>query len=207
MLIILTGKKHTGKTEAVTKLTRTLTEHEFKVCGFVSKAVFEGQERIGYDDIDLTTGDRFPLLRKQPLAGVRDQIGHSDHLGRNRTQNEHVSFGERTGQYVLLAEGKRRARKALRRDPNCSIRILDEIGPLEVRKKGGFWSDFLKILGGASVTATAKKSEDVLITVVREDLLDELLARVNCRHIKIFTASDHHVEKKVLNFLFDRLTI
>ena len=62
--VIWTGAKHAGKTTAAAELAQAVRAEGFTVAGLLAPAVFDGDERIGYDVVDIQTGDRVPLARR-----------------------------------------------------------------------------------------------------------------------------------------------
>jgi nucleoside-triphosphatase THEP1 len=122
MIFILTGPVHSGKT---TLLKRTIQEFKRKklvVHGFLSVAVFKGQEHVGYDLFDLNEEKSIPLIRR---AGKKDW--------------------QRVGSYFFIPLGLEEAQKIISRSQNSDICVVDEVGPLELSGKG-FWPALKPIL-------------------------------------------------------------
>ena len=121
-VIILTGERGAGKTTTALDLIHRLRSRGIQVGGIVSPVVWQGQERLGYDVVDLRTSGRMPLCRRGSAPGVR--------AGPFLFSDEAVA----SGQGVL--------------DPSrlggCALVIIDEIGPLEL--EGSVWAPALEML-------------------------------------------------------------
>jgi len=149
MIFILTGPVHSGKT---TLLKRTILEFKRKklvVSGFLSKAVFRGRERIGYDLFDLKEEKSIPLIRRE---------------GRKDWQS--------VGSYFFVPSGLEEAQRIISCSKNSDICVVDEVGPLELSGKG-FWPALKPILFPPLTTflITVRKSilEDFLGILGRTD--------------------------------------
>jgi iron complex transport system ATP-binding protein len=115
MIILITGPLHSGKTTFIRReLVPGLINKGLSVGGYVSPAVFEGEERRGYDLLDLKTGQLLPFLRKEGESGW-----------------------QRIGAYYFLPSGLEKA-EGLIRDFQGDVCIIDEIGPMELAG-GGLW--------------------------------------------------------------------
>lgn len=114
-LRVLTGSVHSGKTSLLLKMIKARSDQGLRVNGILSLACFEGEVRLGYDALDLKTGERFPLLRNPAKEGW-------------------VSIGP----YGMVPEGFRRAEDAVLRFRDSDLTVIDELGPLEL-SGGGFW--------------------------------------------------------------------
>lgn len=115
MIFILTGPLHSGKTTLLKKSVQKLRDQKILVDGFLSLAVFERQERIGYDLFDLCTEDSIPLLRKK---GDKTWM--------------------KTGPYFFVPSGLEKAQNVLSLAIESEICVVDEVGPLELAGEG-FW--------------------------------------------------------------------
>ncbi len=122
MIFILTGPVHSGKTTLLEKAVHVFREHKVKVDGFLSKALREGQELIGYDLFDLREGSSIPLLRTK---GEKEW--------------------QRVGSYFFLPSGLDEAERIILRSKDADLSVVDEIGPLELSGKG-FWPALKQVL-------------------------------------------------------------
>ena len=60
---IITARRGEGKTTFVRRYAAHQTQRGQSVGGIASPAVFENGERVGYDVVDLCSGNRRPLAR------------------------------------------------------------------------------------------------------------------------------------------------
>jgi len=120
-LFILTGPVHAGKTTFLQGFLEERKNAGLRLNGILSLAHFEGRTRLGYDALDLQTGERFPLLRKFPDPG--------------RT---------RVGPYVVVPEALVRARSLVCNFQDSDLCVIDEMGPLELAGEG-FWPCYIKL--------------------------------------------------------------
>jgi len=115
VIFILTGPVHSGKTTLLEKAVHKFRKSKVKVDGFLSKALWEGQELIGYDLFDLREESSIPLLRTK---GEKEW--------------------QRVGSYFFLPSGLDEAERIILRSKDADLSVVDEIGPLELSGKG-FW--------------------------------------------------------------------
>lgn len=145
MIVVLTGAVHSGKTTLARELCRELEQRGSAVRGILSEAVFIHDSHEGYDAVVIGSEARFPLLR---------------------TCGEPT--WERVGRYYLDPRGLAQACQAI--EEHGLVRgtlFIDELGPLELKRRGGFWnrlSDLLFPPPGLN-----------LVVVVREGLLSTFL--------------------------------
>jgi nucleoside-triphosphatase len=110
-IIVLTGPPGAGKTTAIMRAARELKERGMKIGGIVSRELRENNERIGFEFIDLATGD------KSVLASI-------------------TGNGPRVGKYFVNLTGCRFAAERLKiAASNSDIIICDEIGPMELKSQ------------------------------------------------------------------------
>jgi len=122
MIFILTGLVHSGKTTLLERAVHKLKQDKVKIDGFLSKALREEQEVIGYDLFDLREGGAVPLLRR---TGEREW--------------------QRVGSYFFLPSGLDEAERIILRSKDAELSVVDEIGPLELSGKG-FWPALKQVL-------------------------------------------------------------
>jgi nucleoside-triphosphatase THEP1 len=120
-LIILTGEIGQGKTTFTKNLCEKLIGQGIKVDGFYSDGVHEDKQRIGFDLVEISTGQRMMLSRKNPQPGWIRQ-GHY-----NFDQEVFQKGGEK-----LLKMTKN----------GTQVIVIDEIGPLELNDSG--WSPVIE---------------------------------------------------------------
>ncbi len=122
MIFILTGPVHSGKTTLLKRAVQEFKRKKLVVDGFLSEAIFKGQERIGYDLFDLKKEKSIPLIRRE---GAKDW--------------------QSVGSYFFVPSGLEEAQRIISRSKNSDICVVDEVGPLELSGKG-FWPALNPIL-------------------------------------------------------------
>lgn len=126
MLLILTGPVHSGKTSRLKGFVEEWRARGMAVDGYLSPAVFSSERRLGYDWLDLRTGESAPFLRRTGEEGW-----------------------EKVGPFFLVPSTLEKAReKILFCDPH-SLLIVDEAGPLEIQG-GGVWPALVRALAEPS---------------------------------------------------------
>jgi nucleoside-triphosphatase THEP1 len=167
MIFILTGPVHSGKTTLLKRVAQEFKRKKLVVSGFLSEAVFGGQERVGYDLFDLKEEKSIPLIRREGKKGW-----------------------QRVGSYFFVPSGIEEAQSIVSRSQNSDICVVDEVGPLELSGKG-FWpalkpilfpplipflitvrqsilEDFLGILGETDTKVFDMREEDVYSRLIEE---------------------------------------
>jgi len=167
VIFVLTGPVHSGKTTLLETAVHEFRKSKVKIDGFLSKAIREGQEVIGYDLFDLREGSSVPLLRR---TGER--------------------AWQRVGSYFFLPSGLDEAERIILRSKDADLSVMDEIGPLELSGKG-FWpalkqvlfppqtvylivvrdkifEDFLNILGKSQTSVFDVRDEETLFRLTEE---------------------------------------
>ncbi|MFP4548171.1 MAG: nucleoside-triphosphatase [Fidelibacterota bacterium] len=140
MITIITGKVNAGKTTYM----QHLYANKKKGDGFVSVKVFENNQHTGYDLHHLKTKNTKPFIRKKTKL----------------PQNWQEIF--KIGDYSFSKDGFAFAKDIIRNTAEEPV-FIDEIGPLEIFQKSGFYS-LLK----------ERLNSDLYITL-REHLYDDFL--------------------------------
>jgi nucleoside-triphosphatase THEP1 len=122
MIFVLTGSVHSGKTTLLKRMVQEFKQEKLMADGFLSEAIFKGQERVGYDLFDLKKEKSIPLLRK---SGKKDW--------------------QSVGSYFFVPSGLEEAQRIISRSKSSDICVVDEVGPLELSGKG-FWPALKPIL-------------------------------------------------------------
>ncbi len=141
-ILLITGTRQVGKSTALVRAVTRLRDADVRVSGLLT-------ERTGPHDLAVTelhTGARYPLT--DPFKDLPDSVT------RHFTMNE-----------AALA----RSRAALEAAFPTQVFVLDEIGPLELRRRQG-WANIFGLL--------ARESYAIAILVVRPELLGEALAQL-----------------------------
>jgi len=113
MIYILTGPVGSGKTTFLKKVIEELKRQAFKLDGYLSEAIMQDREKIGYDLLDLGSGKSVPFIRR---SGGEDW--------------------PRIGLYFFTPEGLSWAKKIILQSREEEILVVDEIGPLELSGEG-----------------------------------------------------------------------
>ena len=143
-IIILTGERGSGKTTLLNKLVDECRERSHIVGGILSPVVKRDSVRIGYDVVDVQTGNRTALCR-----------------------GDVASSGLRIGDLNFLEEGIRFGTDAIHASSstNCELIIIDEIGPLEL--DGKVWAQAIDRMMNMSPCPVLFVVREYLIDKVR----------------------------------------
>ena len=112
-LILWAGPKHSGKTNAATRLVETIRQSGYVVGGFLAPSIYREKKLVGFEILDLQNGRRTRLAERNRKGG--DVVG-----------------------FTLSHQGMQLGRQALQ----CVIRspvdlvVVDEFGPLELDGRG-----------------------------------------------------------------------
>jgi nucleoside-triphosphatase THEP1 len=120
-LVVVSGGKGSGKTTACSALRARCREMGVSVGGVLSPRRFDGERHVGYDCLDCSTGELFPLAR------VRDIV----------SGGSWVSMGGL--RYVFSRDGLERANGILVSASGAlkgGVAFVDEVGRLEMRGHG-----------------------------------------------------------------------
>jgi nucleoside-triphosphatase THEP1 len=134
-VFIVTGSIRGGKTTFVKKIIELLKSYNIKVGGILSERVIDGSETIGYDLLNIETGEKTDFLRQNGEGGDG-------------------TIGRFTICLKGLEEGKKILDSGIQQQNN--LVIIDEVGLLEIQDKG--WSVCIDQL-------LEKSSNHILITV------------------------------------------
>jgi nucleoside-triphosphatase THEP1 len=121
-VIIITGNINSGKTTMMEKLYENEKTKGKSPIGIIARGVFRGKAKVGFDVVNLSTGNSMPLAR----------------IGRE------IRGGFSVGKFTFSNEGLEFARKALLNSKYSDVVFIDEMGPLELEDKG--YANCLKTL-------------------------------------------------------------
>lgn len=111
--VIVSGDVGAGKTTACQEIIDDLRDNGFQSGGVLSPRVTDSETTVGYDVVDLLTGERRSFLRNKPPGEGK--------LGRFYLQEEGLSF----------------AVEAIRRGiEGADLVFLDEVGRMELNGQG-----------------------------------------------------------------------
>jgi nucleoside-triphosphatase len=119
-LILWTGEKHSGKTTSVVNLVKIARSEGFVVSGVLAPSIYNNDELLGFDAVDLRNENRVPLARRK------------------------------LGEFTFSAEGLKLGNAALSEaaTKSADLVIVDEFGPMEL--KGRLWRENVDSLLAAS---------------------------------------------------------
>ncbi len=150
--MLWTGPKHSGKTSGLANLVEVLRCAGLNVAGLLAPSLYREGVLVGFDAVDVRTGQRAALLRL-PADGA----------------------GADVGAFAFSEEGVALGRGALAREATdeADLVVVDEFGPLELR--GGGWRSQIDAL-------TKRKGGTILLVVRTELLQEvgRLYAHLNC---------------------------
>jgi nucleoside-triphosphatase THEP1 len=120
-VIIITGNIGQGKTTFIRQLCGKLVSQKIQITGFYSEGIQENDRRMGFDLVNITSGQRMVISRKSPRDGwIRYGHYYFDPL-------IFMKVGE-----IMLKQAKE----------GVQLAVIDEIGPLELSDSG--WSSVIE---------------------------------------------------------------
>ncbi len=155
---IITGKVGSGKTDCIKNLIESFQANNISVSGVYSSRIMENDVITGYDVVTISTNKSAKFLRKEG----------------DLTQ-------QKIGRFYIFNEGLDAGNKELQNN-NSLIKIIDEIGKLELLGKG--WLN--------SVEQIIEKSEYHLILVVREKHVNEIIEKLRIEPVFVFNISERN---------------
>ncbi len=113
MIVAIVGPRGAGKTTAAARVAAAAGSQGKRVAGILAPAVSEAGRRVGYDVLDLATGQRDSWLRRTDGKGG-------------------------VGPFCVVERGRRLAARALERllRSPCFLGVIDEVGEWELRGGG-----------------------------------------------------------------------
>ena len=114
-IILLTGERGVGKTHVCERVVEEARSRGFSCAGVLSRALFEGQDKVGINLVDVASGE------ERPLASADDVPGEV-----------------RWGRYRFVASSVAWGTEALAKASPCDLLVVDEVGPLELERGQGF---------------------------------------------------------------------
>jgi len=114
-LVLITGPSGSGKTTFCTRLALLAVEAGLSVGGILCPAVFEGREKVGIDQLDISSGERRRL-------GIRANDTGESTVGCWHMDEAVIARGN---QIISVINDE-------------DIIIIDELGPLELEEGSGY---------------------------------------------------------------------
>lgn len=141
-VFIITGAVAEGKTTYARELSKMLIENNIKVDGILTERVMRLNETRGYDIVDISSRKKTEFLR---ISSDKET--------------------EKIGRYSIHPAGLQTGKKILGSKSRGGIRIIDEIGKLELGNKG--WAE--------SLTRLLNMPDSHIIITVRDSLFDQVI--------------------------------
>ena len=142
-IYILTGEINSGKTTVLNKWIDYWRQNQLNIEGVLSEAVIKGGTKIGYNAVDINSGEIYPLVNIKSFFQETDwQLG---------------KYYFNTKNYLKLIDKFKYGLKA-------DLYAIDEIGPLEIYEHKGYF-ELLKIF-------IQEKTASLLIVVRKECVND-----------------------------------
>jgi nucleoside-triphosphatase THEP1 len=159
-VLILTGEIGIGKTTACRKAVEKAVNRGLSAGGILTPPIVDDRKKTGFYAEDLRTGERWVLGSRDPGSGLEGPV---------------------YGIYRFSIDGFKKAYGALKTAvvERCGLIVLDEIGPLEIIHKKGFF----RILGPLFDQENA-----YLLLVVRPSLVEDVKKMLGERKTEVFTA-------------------
>jgi len=171
--ILITGPPRSGKSTLIVRLIKYISKRQITAYGFLTPEVREGNNRIGFDIVDIKTKDREKLARK-----------------RNFNTKHHV------GKYCVFIE---KFEKFLSHFENIKFQqddliIIDEIGKMELFSKK-FQEFIIKIFASnISIIAT-------IGLTVKHSIKDHLLNLPNVKLFNLNSQNFHRTYQKIISMI------
>jgi nucleoside-triphosphatase THEP1 len=138
--VTISGATGAGKTTLTLAVIERLRARGASVAGIVAPGLIEDGHRIGFDIVNLRTGERVPLAREQ-------QTAPGQHARWNR--------------FAFTEEGLALGHRALGTDAEgADVVVVDEVGPFELA--GGGWAGDLDVLRGGDAALVLVVRSSVL---------------------------------------------
>jgi nucleoside-triphosphatase THEP1 len=171
-IFIITGSVGEGKTTCTKRIIDTLRKNKINVGGILSERIMIDSQTIGYDLVNIETGEKKTFLRQDKECGT-------ERIGRFTICPEGLTMGNTILRSLILIKK--------------GIVVIDEVGLLELRDKG--WSDCINDLIEKSANHILITVRDTYIDAVRNKWnLNEAIAfniaETDCHKAGIFI-SEH----------------
>jgi nucleoside-triphosphatase THEP1 len=116
--LLVVGEPRSGKTSWCREYIDRRRQCGSSVGGILCPAIEKQRQRIGFNVIDLVTGQEVPFARLSPYRSFKG--------------------GEVVGDYTISRDGISFACGAIKQavESRCDLVVIDEVGPLELRGKG-----------------------------------------------------------------------
>ncbi|MEA2041869.1 MAG: nucleoside-triphosphatase [Bacteroidota bacterium] len=168
-IFVITGDVHEGKTRYVKKLAQELIDNGIKVQGFLCYGTFKNNIRSSFSLFDLETEETRMLAAAEEIPGW-------------------IPFRRFYFNPETLKKGNAILKNSVNNTPG--ILIVDEVGPMELEKKGWF----------PGINDTLKDKNIVHLWVIRKNTLNQALLTWNINRKNCF-----NIETAEKSMIFERL--
>ena len=141
------------------EIYRLCKQQHLDICGFIEKAVFENDLRIGYDFVDPETGETCMVARKKSIFECDVNPANPQRMG-----------------YHFYDEAWAWAESRIRLSQNHDILIIDELGRLEAQNLGLM----------PALCASLRQSPRHLIAAVRGNIIHDIEAHLGPFDNKVY---------------------
>ncbi|MGD9580747.1 MAG: nucleoside-triphosphatase [Vampirovibrionia bacterium] len=171
-IIIITGKKHEGKSSLALKLAKFARKNNYKVKGIISISENENQKRCGYKALDLETNKVTPLA----------------------TTKEINNYKEKCGPFFFYKEGFEFTSKILDNNffENNEIIFIDEVGKLELKEEG-----FYKQINNALLS----EKQLAIVLVIRDEYINLIEEKFNVKATNIIKVAEKNYQSSKETFI------
>ena len=173
--ILITGSVSSGKSYLLQSIIDYLHNENTQIGGIVCPAVRDGEQKIGYQVIDISTGE------SMMLCNITDK-NEGINSGKYYFSNSAFSFGE---------EAIKRSMK------NSQVIIVDEIGNLELKCQG--WYDIAYHL-----LKNMKTNPQIscIILSVRKSILNDIIKMFDISDYVIFDIDKYNSSLQVKDIIY-----
>ncbi|MFX0001028.1 MAG: NTPase [Candidatus Hodarchaeota archaeon] len=171
--ILITGPPRCGKSTLISKLIKYFSERNSIIYGFLTPEVREHGNRIGFDILDIYSGEKSQLAR----------VGNFNTKSKLGKYNVFVEEFDRYLENTLKIEGK-----------TVDLIIIDEIGKMELFSEK--FQDFIKIIFNTDISIIATMGLNL-----RHSLKNYLLDIPSVHLLKLNPQNFHLIFKEVISVI------
>ena len=150
---IITGAKQSGKTTFLLNYIEQLKSNKISVAGIIAIGTFKNNIRDSFSIKDISTNEKKLFLSRKYLS-------ESEKIGRFYIDINTYHWGMKILEKAILSDSK--------------YLIIDEIGALELTKKGWYFA----------LSRALKSNKNIVITV-RDKFIDDIIDFFNIENYKI----------------------